>query len=125
MRPDNSHHLLAAARKRSDSARHRAIKALAEIRDADSPQTVSELARRAGVSRSWLYSQPDLLEQLHLAAHAPRTTPTGSAVRASDASLHRRLQLAHQRIQQLTEQNKRLRDQLARAHGSLRAASTN
>ena len=40
---------------------------------------------------------------------------------ASAASLLRRLELAHQRIKQLTDDNRRLRDQLARAHGQRRA----
>jgi hypothetical protein len=44
--------------------------------------------------------------------------------RASDPSLQCRLELAHQRITQQTEEVRKLRDQLARAHGDLRAATT-
>jgi hypothetical protein len=39
--------------------------------------------------------------------------------------LHRRLDLAHQRIRQLTADNQQLREQLARAHGALRTATIN
>jgi hypothetical protein len=41
--------------------------------------------------------------------------------RASVESLTRRLTLAHQRIAQLGTENPRLRDELARANGELRA----
>lgn len=122
MRTDNTHHLLAAARQRSDQARERAKKALKQLDQTTQPATVSELARTAGVSRSWLYTQPDLLEQLQQRKRPDKTSPTGSSVRASEASMHRRLELAHQRIRQLTAENRRLQDRLARAHGARRAA---
>lgn len=122
MRTDNTHHLLAAARQRSDQARERAKKALKQLDQTTQPATVSELARTAGVSRSWLYTQPDLLEQLQQRKHLGKTAPTGTSVRTSEASMHRRLELAHQRIRQLTAENRRLQEQLARAHGALREA---
>ncbi|WP_354962061.1 DUF6262 family protein [Arthrobacter sp. Bi83] len=122
MRTDNTHHLLAAARHRSDKARQRAEEALKQLDQTTQPASVSELARTAGVSRSWLYTQPDLLERLQQRKRPGRTSPTGSSVRASETSMQRRLQLAHQRIQQLTDENRRLQDRLARAHGALRDA---
>ncbi|WP_426986789.1 DUF6262 family protein [Pseudarthrobacter sp. Y6] len=122
MRTDNTHHLLAAARQRSEKARQQVEEALKQLDQTTRPATVSELARTAGVSRSWLYTQPDLLEQLHQRKRPGRTSPTGSSVRASEASMQRRLQLAHQRIRQLTEENRRLQERLARAHGALREA---
>ncbi|WP_396020481.1 DUF6262 family protein [Arthrobacter sp. ISL-48] len=121
MRTDNTRHLLAAARKRSDTARRRAEQALAQLDQTSQTATVSGLARTAGVSRSWLYTQPDLLEQPQERSRPGKTSPTGSSVRASEASMHRRLELAHQRIRKLTEENTRLRERLARTHGALRA----
>jgi small-conductance mechanosensitive channel len=88
------------------------------------PASVAGLARAARVSRSWIYTQPDLLRQLQRQNQTARKPRQGPTERASDASLHRRLELAHQRIQQLAEDNQRLGDQLARAYGALRAAST-
>lgn len=122
MRTDNTHLLLAAARQRSDQARERAKKALKQLDQTTQPATVSELARTAGVSRSWLYTQPDLLEQLQQRKHLGKTAPTGTSVRTSEASMHRRLELAHQRIRQLRAENRRLQERLARAHGALREA---
>ena len=125
MRADNSHHLLLAAQQRAERAREAAQNALNEIQRDGKPASIAGLARAAAVSRSWIYTQPDLLEQLQRHNQTARKPRQGPAERASDASLQRRLELAHQRIQQLADDNQRLRDQLARAHGALRAASTN
>lgn len=124
MRADNSHHLLAAAQQRAEQSRERAERALEEFHRDGLPASVAGLARAAGVSRSWIYTQPDLLQQLQRHNQTARKPRQGPAERASDASLHRRLELAHQRIQQLADDTQRLRDQLARAHGALRAANT-
>lgn len=124
MRADNSQHLLAAAQERAELARERAERALEESRRNGRPESVAGLARAAGVSRSWIYTQPDLLQQLQRHNQTARNSRPGPAQRASDSSLHRRLELAHQRIQQLVDDNQRLRDQLARAYGALRAANT-
>jgi hypothetical protein len=96
---------------------------MTQIRESGRTATVSELARTAGVSHSWLYPQPDLLDLLQKQNTPSRTSTSGPSTRASGASLHRRLQLAHQRIRQLTEENTRLRERLARTHGALRAAN--
>lgn len=122
MRTDNSHHLLAAARRRSDKARQQVEAALKQLGQTTQPMTVSELARRSGVSRSWLYTQPDLLEQLKQRKIPAKVAPTGPNIRASEASMHRRLELAYERIRQLTDENKHLEERLARAHGALREA---
>lgn len=124
MRADNSHYLVDAARRRHDDTLARADAALQRLRDTGRPITVARLATEAGVSRSWIYTQPELLaetQQLHTAAGPADGAGHRQAQSASAASLLRRLELAHQRIKQLTDDNRRLRDQLARAHGQHRA----
>jgi hypothetical protein len=124
MRADNSRHIVDAARRRSDDTRSRAIQALRELDAAGEPVTFEAVAKRAGVSRSWLYGQPDLraeierLRAVHRRAPLPQL-PAGQ--RTSDVSLLRRLEAANTRVRQLTEENRRLRDQLARALGEQRA----
>lgn len=64
MRADNTHHLREAVRQRQQRTRQRAEAALNELLDTDQAVTVALLARRAGVARSWVYSQPDLLARI-------------------------------------------------------------
>lgn len=123
MRADNSHHIIAAAQQRATVARERAERTLEELHREGRPTCVARLARAAGVSRSWLYTQPELLHKLQRQNQTARTPREGPAERASDRSLQRRLDLAHQRIRELVDDNQRLRDQLARAHGALRGVN--
>ena len=86
---------------------------------------MARLADEARVSRSWIYAEPELRAQIEQAATGMATAapaPTATLDQhASTASLLRRLELAQQRIQQLTDDNRRLRDQLARVYGQHRA----
>jgi phage-related baseplate assembly protein len=115
------------ARARHEQTLQRAQAALAAMANGGDAVTVAALATRARVSRSWIYTQPDLrdrIEQLQrngTRAGSPGRAPAG---RASDESLRRRLTLAHERITQLREENQQLRDALAHVHGQLRAAKT-
>jgi Family of unknown function (DUF6262) len=123
MRSDNTHHLLAAAQRRRDSTLARAQRTLRELSETDQRYTVTDLAARAGVSRAWLYAQAGLRDQIRqLTDHHP-TSPPGidQTQRSTDASLRQRLTLAHARIIELDDDNRRLRNQVAQLHGQLRA----
>ena len=100
MRHDNSHHLLAAAQRRRADTLERARKALQELGETGQRRTVTQIAAHAGVSRSWLYAQPELRDQLRrLTAISETPEPAPARVeRGSDASLRQRLTLAHERI---------------------------
>jgi Family of unknown function (DUF6262) len=79
----------------------------------------------AGVSRSWLYAQPDLrteIDRLRTAHRRAPASPVPARQRASDASLLRRLEAAQQRIRHLAEENRQLREHLAQALGQQRVA---
>lgn len=118
---DNSSHLRAAARAKHEATRQRALEAVAQLEADNAPVTVTALAKAASVARSWIYTQPDLIERIATASEHP-TAP--APTRTTDESWQRRLELAHQRIKALTEENKQLRTQLALAHGQRRADQT-
>ncbi|MDW6066421.1 DUF6262 family protein [Streptomyces sp. FXJ1.4098] len=125
MRADNSRHIVAAARNRHEHTRAKAIQALREIDAAGTAVTFDAVARAADVTRSWLYTQPDLraeIERLRAARRRASADPVPARQRASDASHLRRLEAANERNRRLTEENRQLREQLARALGELRAA---
>ncbi len=124
MRADNSHHLLAAAQRRSQDAHRRATTALRRMDNAGAAITFDAVAREAGVSRSWLYSQPDLrgvIERLRDRQRPASGRGLPDRQRGTDASLLRRLELAAQRVRELEQDNKRLRRALAEALGERRA----
>jgi regulator of replication initiation timing len=128
MRPDNTAPIIAAARQRHELTRAKAIRALRELDHTGTAVTFETVARTAGVSRSWLYAQPDLraeiqrLRALHSTRAAQPAIPTRQ--RVSDASLRRRLETTAAEIRRLREENQKLRERLAWAHGELRATNT-
>jgi hypothetical protein len=125
MRADNSRYIVEAARQRREYTRAKAVQALRELDAAGTAVTFDAVARAAGVSRSWLYSQQDLraeIDQLRVARERSPVQPLPARQRASDASLLRRLEAANERARKLAEENHDLRRQLARALGDLRAA---
>lgn len=117
-------HLAEHARQRHQQTLNRTQETLTKMRDAGEAVTVALIARRAGVSRSWIYTQPALRDQIQQLQRnrADAGTTRGTAIHASDDSLRQRLTLAHERIGQLRAENQHLRDALAHAHGQLREA---
>ena len=119
MQADERAPLAVAAARRHELTRAKAIQALRELDRAGAPVTFASVAATAGISRSWLYTQPDLrgqIQELRAAAAPPGPAPPARQ-RASDPSLRARLTVALDRNRQLAEENTRLRRQLARALG--------
>jgi hypothetical protein len=91
------------------------------------PVTFASVATAAGISRSWLYTQADIRDQIHQ-LRGTRSHGTAGAIpasqRATETSLRARLTATLQRNQQLTDENTRLRRQLARALGDQRSSRT-
>ena len=112
----------AAARHRRAVAR--AEQALREL-DADGAQvSFQAVARRAGVSRQWLYTQPAVRTQIQqLRDDAPvRTDGVPARQRASEASLRQRLESTRAENQRLRKENAALKAELAIAYGRQRDA---
>ncbi len=126
MRADNTGPLIHAARNRSELTRAKAIRALRELDHAGTPVTFAAVAAAADVSRSWLYAQAGIRDQItrlrDSTARAP-VPPIPASQRASQASLLARLAEAADRNRKLAEENARLRRQLAHALGDQRAVS--
>lgn len=121
---DNTSYLVEATRERSRAARCRAIAAIAELQAANQTITPSSVAQTSRVSRQWLYTCPETLTAIRTAASQSRpATAVRNVPRASNASMQ-------QRIDALTDDNRRLKQRvadleqrLATVYGSLRARS--
>lgn len=124
MRSDNSRHLIAAAQKRAAQTRQKAVRALRRLDTAGKPITFEAVADDAGVSRSWLYTQPDLRAEIQQLRTRRRSTPPAPLIpqrqQASEASLLRRLEAATDRLRRLEHENRDLREALAEALGAAR-----
>jgi hypothetical protein len=122
MPPDHAP-LVAVARRKRDRAIERAHGALRDLDQGGKPITFQAVARHGGVSRQWLYTQPELRAEIErLRARHPPAPRVPDAERAREASLR-------QRNTTLLAENRRLRDQIAElkaelaiAHGQRRAA---
>lgn len=120
-RADNTLHLRRAAAERRDVATRRTVAAIDEFDRTGASVTVAGVASAAGVSRSWLYDQPDLLAAaLRLRQRIPIAPRLPNAQRATDESLRQRLDAARAEIERLRTENAALRDQVARTLGEQR-----
>ena len=123
MPADNTAQLIDSARRRHELTRARAIRALRELDRAGTPVTFEVVARTAAVSRSWLYSQPDIraeITRLRDATHrSAGPAPIPASQRASAASLLRRLEAANAERTRLLEERTRLREENTRLRRQL------
>jgi hypothetical protein len=124
MHPDNTAPIIAAARQRHELTRAKAIQTLRELDRAGTPVTFQTVATTALVSRSWLYSQPDIraeIERLRdTTTRSASSPPIPAAQRTSERSALARLETALKRNRELTQENQRLRRQLSQALGQRR-----
>jgi hypothetical protein len=117
---DNTAALAEATRRRSERARSDAEKAISTAQRAGSRTSFAAIAKAAGVSRSWLYTQPDLVAAIRqLQDRQPASERAGSQP-ASVASVQRRLEIALARIKQLRAENSNLAGRLETAYGEIR-----
>lgn len=111
-----------AAAHRSIDATARARRAVRELHRHGAEVNFAAVAAIANVSRQFLYTTPELREEIDQLRGEQRTTLSRTVVeqRASNASIRTRLRAALDDNQRLREENARLREELAVAHGTVR-----
>lgn len=124
-RVDNSHHLLRAAICRHDVSIERTRAVIQELDRTGQAVTVSAVARAAAVSRSWIYSEPELrdtIARLRATSTAVLRSALPAVQRATSESLQQRLNASRGEVGRLRAENSALREQLARSLGEARAS---
>jgi hypothetical protein len=113
------------------AARHRRTVERAEraLRDLDregAQVSFQSVARRAGVSRQWLYTQPALRQEIEaLRERGPaRADGVPARQRVSEASLRQRVETLRAENQRLREENSGLKTELAIAYGRQHASGS-
>jgi uncharacterized protein YpuA (DUF1002 family) len=111
--------LAAYQRQRSTKRRSAVTAAIARLDRAAQPVTVSGVAALAGVDRSYIYNQSDLLEEIRRrrTTEPVKLARRSAADRATVASLKARLAGAHDEIARLKAENRTIRERLATALG--------
>ncbi len=122
--PDRVQRLGEAAQARHQATVRRAEQALQRLARRGDAVTFRRVAEAAGVSRSWLYSQPELRQQVdQLRESTPTKAMETSAERATVASLRQQIHAYREEITRLRTENQALHEQLARHLGTARAAA--
>nr|WSW48681.1 hypothetical protein OG296_36695 [Streptomyces sp. NBC_01001] len=105
--------------RRADTGRRRqrVLTALAQAAKDGSETSVTAIARRAGVDRTFLYRHRDLLARIHAQAAEPATAPGGHGPAVSRASLKSDLAAADARSARLAAQVRRLEARLSEVLG--------
>lgn len=126
MAADNRDALQAATRHRAADTRDRARQALRQLDRDGTAITFTAVAAAAGVSRSLLYSDPELRAEIDQLRDRIPTGPTRppAAERASVPSLQQRLATALDDNRTLRHENQLLRQRLSEVLGHQRAAIT-
>ena len=117
-RPAGARVAAMAAGRRADTERRRqrVLKALETAAEAGEEISVSAMARRAGVDRTFLYRHRDLLGRVHASEAQPSARPSaGPAV--TRASLQADLLAAHERSARLAARVRQLEHRLSDALG--------
>ena len=104
--------------RRADSTRRRqrVLTALDNAITDGAELSVTDIARRAGVDRTFLYRHRDLLERIHTAGSQPPDKP-GLGPTATRASLHADLLAAQQRCARMTAHTQQLETRLSEILG--------
>jgi hypothetical protein len=123
MATDRSAGLRAAAARKRENASARARTALRKLDDDGDTITFQNVARHAGVSRQWLYQQPDLRGEIERLRAGGQQRPPGlpAAQRTSEGSLRQRMATLSEENRRLREENHALKTELALAYGERRS----
>ena len=111
----------AAAVKRTGDAQTRVRKTLKALEKAGVAVSFAAVASAAGVSRQFLYTQPELREEIERLRSDRQVVPRLPARNGrNDDGARARLRAALEDNQRLREEIRLLREELAIAHGELR-----
>lgn len=109
--------LRVANQRRQERKRAAVDDALRSMLRRNEPVSVAAVAKKAGVSRNFLYSHEELLRRVGEAGSSRMAQP--SARPSSEASLRNRLANALDALREANAENKRLQAQIERLTGEL------
>jgi hypothetical protein len=112
--------LARANARRHDAALTAARDAIGHIQGEGGTLNFGAVATAAGVSRSWLYRQPEIRELISQLRTVPPHQPARRPQRASTDSMRQMLDTLRTELTRVRDENRVLRNQLARHLGAQR-----
>ena len=122
--PDSAAALSKVTEARVMNTRRKAEAAIRELDGRGWPVTFASVAAAASVSRSWLYREPDIRAEIDRLRARRGDGVMPSVERASADSTKRQREALLDELSILKEENRRLREEVARAFGQQRASSS-
>lgn len=125
--PERTAALVAAARQRHHDTRVRAVAALRRLDSSGETINITTVSQAAGVSRAWLYRQSDLralIDTTRQTRPNPGRSNRPHSEQATVASLRQQLDALRALQAELQEENRQLRETLARKLGRQRTQGT-
>jgi len=121
--PTKTSALSMITKARVDNTRRKAEAAIRELDEKGWPVTFASVAVAASVSRSWLYREPDIRAEIDRLRARRGDGIMPSAERASADSTKQQREALLGELTILKEENRRLREEVARAYGQQRASA--
>jgi hypothetical protein len=123
MRADNSRLIRDAAQRKHERCLESVTVAIREADRHRRPVTVLGIAKAAGVSPSWIYTQPEVFAAIRARRDVTdrlETTNVPNSRSAGSVGQQKRIELLTTRLKQAMDDNERLRAELATVHAELR-----
>lgn len=114
----NTEGIKSSAQKKRQDAFHKTDEAIKVLIKTQKPINIESVAQAAGVSRQWIYNQPELRERIETlrAQQSPKKAiPKSQSV--SDASKDAIIKTLRQRLREVEEENKELQKKIEVAYG--------
>lgn len=125
MKADNSIFLKLAAERKHEVTRSKALDTIKNLQLRNVAITFESVAREAGISRSWLYTQEDIRNEVVRLRNTSAASPRQSEKKkATEESLLIRLTASLERNKELMIENENLKYQLSLALGEVRRHRT-
>lgn len=118
----NTEGLTESAKAKRELSFHKCDVAIRKLLRDRQPINFASVARESECSQAWLYKEPDVAERIRKlrTQQSPKKPAIPKAEQASTASLRAQNEALRQRNKKITEENERLKRQIAVIYGLLR-----
>ncbi|MEH7548071.1 MULTISPECIES: DUF6262 family protein [Bacillaceae] len=117
----NTEAVVAYAKKKKEETVEKVEQAIKQLIKQNEKINFNTVTSAAGVSKSYLYNQPEIRERIETLRQQQRemTTPKNVKKNMSDENKESLIQVFRDRIRELEKENKQLKEEIKRVNGKL------